>query len=75
MYQNLSYTMPYVAICCREPRSFKDHINTDNVCVTDSEAVTEFELPADLTGSAIAGNAAPLATSSQGTVCMHFNAA
>ena len=48
----------------REPRSFKDHVNVDSVCVTDSEEVPMIALPPELQGSAptVSG---PLMTSSQ----------
>ena len=62
---NLKYCKGMVArYVCREPRSFKDHVSVDSVCVTDSEEVTAIPLPPELQGSAPSVNG-PLMTSSQ----------
>ena len=53
-----------VASASRE-RTYKDHISSENVCVTDSESVCNITLPAGLQGSALVIDE-PLATSSQG---------
>ena len=52
-------------LCTVRERTYKDHISSENVYVTDSESVCNVTLPLGLQGSAL-DVGEPMATSSQG---------